>query len=674
MKKNIISFISILICISFILISCNDMNRGNSSQTLVIGTSNFNGVFNPFYARTIYDRNITNITNYSLISNDPSGKPVDGIAKYKVPVEIRNNKGQVEKTIYTFELIDGVKFSDGAEVTADDIIFTYKVYLDPTYDGPSILRTIPIVGLNEYYYDDINYKAKIQKISETANYISDDEVKEYISSFVKKVYEQKGKDNIIKESGYISDKNLKGDELKSDIINFYQQKLSSESFSLYKDKAIKEKYKSLEKEYINSNISSGNITVSDISGIKKIDNKTVEVTIDGVDPIAIWTLGGVQVSPKSYYGIGSNKGNSKGKTFKKGDLSVILEKNDSPLGAGPYKFVKYSNNVVSLEANEYFFLGAPKFKKLKMQVVDHANKLNSIKSGDIDVSNPTANPEILDQAKSYGLEEELIDNLGYGYIGINSERVPDLNVRKGLMHLMNRGPAVESYYGGLANIIERSMSIVSWAYPNNVSTYYSFDPQKALEYFQKAGYIQTEENGKKILKKEDRQLKLEIGIAGDGNMDHPCGPILTQTKIEIEKLGGQLDIQDVSTNILFERLKAGQWDMWVAGWQSNIDPDMYQVYHSEGPSNHYKLKNSELDKLILEARQINDINARKVKYAKALDIVMDNAVEMPVYQRKNMYVYNPKVISKDSIPNNLSPYYSPFGNAFNGIQNLEDVK
>ena len=112
--------------------------------------------------------------------------------------------------------------------------------------------------------------------------------------------------------------------------------------------------------------------------------------------------------------------------------------------------------------------------------------------------------------------------------------------------------------------------------------------------------------------------------------------------------------------VFMDRLDAADWPMWVAAWGATVDPDMYQVYHSAGPSNHYKIKNDELDKLIVDARQTNDIEVRKDYYSKALDIIMDEAVEMPVYQRKNMYVFNQEIVDMESLPENMTPYYTYF--------------
>lgn len=405
-------------------------------------------------------------------------------------------------------------------------------------------------------------------------------------------------------------------------------------------------YQTLEQEYIASSLSSGGNRVPEIAGIEKVDERTVAVTIEGVDPKAVWNLGGVQVVPRSYYG----------ENFKKGDLSGVKARNSAPMGAGAYVFESYENNLVTLGANENYFKGEPVIPTIKFQVTATANKLEGVRLGEYDISDPPASQEMVEQAKAAGLHFELVDNLGYGYIGINARRVTDLNVRKGLMHLMNRYPAIETYYGELAEVIERPMSKVSWAYPQSAQAYYAFDPDRALEYFKKAGYEQVE--GKLVLGGE--QMRLVVGISGQGAMDHPSAAILTQMKLELEKLGGVLEIQDVSDSILSDRLYAGEWDLWVAGWGAEIDPDMYQAYHSQGPSNYFGLQDGELDQLIEEARQTTNVAVRKEKYAQALDIVMDNAVEMPVYQRKNLYVFNPEVIDISSLPKDMSPYYTYF--------------
>lgn len=528
--------------------SSGDTQKESKYKTVVVASLEMNGVFSPFFATTAPDNDIVSMVHGALIKTDRNAQPEADLADYKIE-QVEAEDGSVSETIYTFTLKDGVTFSDGTPVTADDIIFSYKVLADPAYDGPSTFSTLPVVGMEEYN---------------------------------------------------------KGD-------------------------------------------------ATEISGIEKVDDKTVKITLKGIDPSAIWKLGNIEVAPKLYYGV-----DDAGKEYVKGDMSVPKSRNAAPMGAGAYKFGSFENNVVTLNANENYYGGAPATPTIKYQVTAESNKLEGLKLEEFDISDPSSSPDMVADVEAAGFEYELIDNLGYGYIGINAERIPDKNVRKGLMHLMNRRPAIETYYGDLATVIERPMSTVSWAYPQDATEYYGFDPAKALEYFKAAGYEQVEKNGKVSLEKDGVQLRVEVGIPGGGTMEHPTAPVLTQMKTEMEKMGAVLEIADTDGTVFFDRLETGDWDMWVAAWQATVDPDMYQTYHSQGPSNHYNVQNEELDKLIVEARQTNDIEVRKDCYSKALDIIMDEAVEMPVYQRKNMYVFNQEIVDMESLPENMTPYYTYF--------------
>lgn len=626
-------------------------------DTLVLSTSLPDGVFNQFFATSAYDTTIIDLTAASLWKANRNAEVVDGLAEYAVPEEVIGADGEVEKTIYTFKLKDGVKFSDGSPITADDIIFTYKVYSDPNYDGSATLYTLPIVGMQDYRYDSHDYEAKIAEIKAEADkkYAADkiskeDYIQFLIDTNIDGWYESLDqdvdgagmtwKDYITREGFKVDDATLADETALIALIaevEYTKYASGYDPYTYYYDKMVS--------EYVNNNLQTGTDHVEDIAGIVKIDDQTVQVTMNGVDAAAVWKLAIAPVQ-QSYYGV----------NFKKGDMSTLKALNNMPKGAGPYIFESYENNVVTLRANENYYLGKPKIPTIKYQVTNSGSILEEVIMGTFDIGDPAANPDNKKTAEEAGLHVETIDNLGYGYIGINADRITDKNVRKGLMHLMNRAPAVETYYGDLASVIERPMSRVSWAYDPNAKEYYGYNPEKALEYFKTAGYEQVD--GKLV--KDGEQLVVEVYIGGSGNMEHPSAPILTQMKTDMNNMGAELNIRDVDSTTLFAAMNAGTADMWVAAWSSTIDPDMYQVYYSTGPSNHYHVKNAELDKLILEARKTNDIEKRKPLYYQALDILMDEAVEMPVYQRMNMYVFNQEHINIDTLPADMTPYYEYF--------------
>ena len=105
-----------------------------------------------------------------------------------------------------------------------------------------------------------------------------------------------------------------------------------------------------------------------------------------------------------------------------------------------------------------------------------------------------------------------------------------------------------------------------------------------------------------------------------------------------------------------------------------VDPDLYQVYHKDSKAT--SIKNwgyetifadttgeqfadeqytiNELSRLIEEARQTLDEGVRTEKYAAALDLIMDLAVELPTYQRNDLVVYNKNVIDASTLNQNPS--------------------
>jgi peptide/nickel transport system substrate-binding protein len=635
MFKNAKKIIALLMCLFMILpviAAC-----GAKGEGVVVSSTEFNALFNPVFARTAYDVAIADRVNIGIYKYDRYAELESYACEYKKPEEFTGDDGNTWVK-YTFTLKDGLIFSDGKPVTADDIIFTYKLYLDPAYDGSATLSNVPILGAKEYLSDEpdlaLSEKA-LEKAEKTAYEKAEANITE--QDKVQWVYDDEGmtgavtKDNVVK---YLVDTYGEDYGFTEEIaIAYINEDIAGEVIELLATKYLS--------EYWATELAGG-AKVPDIAGITKIDEKTVEVIVTAVTPTAEMQLS-ISILPKHYYG----------KNFKKGYLSKVKELNGKPLGAGPYIFESFKNNVVSLKANKDYFEGEPEIKRLVYQVVDMGNEYDVVKDGSVDIADPSAKPEIIKQADEDGLHYELIDNLGYGYIGVSAKMTPDKNIRKALMCLMNRGPAVETYYGELAVIIERPISMVSWAYPQGATAYYQYSKDKALEYFAAAGY--TQEGGKLV--KNGEQYSVNLYISDD---THPVVPVFTQMKTDLESLGARCDILQLDWGVYSEKYSAGECDVWAAAWQATPDPDMTQTYHSKmiaTNNNPYNINNAELDKLIDEGVRTIDKNKRKDIYSKALDIVMDEAVEMPFYQRKNMYVIQQAHVDIESLPENMTPYY-----------------
>jgi peptide/nickel transport system substrate-binding protein len=377
------------------------------------------------------------------------------------------------------------------------------------------------------------------------------------------------------------------------------------------------------------------------------------------------------------------------------------------MGAGAYKFVKYDNKVVYFEANPYYFKGEPKIKEIQFKTTTSAEVPSAVKTGTVDAGELSGTRARFEEVASYNSNGEItgdvittnkVDNLGYGYAGINAATVnvagepgseASKNLRKGLATILAayRDVAIDSYYGEAAVVINYPISNTSWAAPqptdedykiafstdvNGEDIYtaemtpeekYIAAEQAALGFFEAAGY--TVVDGKVTAAPDGAKLDYEVIVPGGGTGDHPAFAILTGAKESLANIGIELKINDpADSNILWDALDSATQELWTAAWGATIDPDMYQVYHSSSvvgaggsESNHYHITSPELDQLIVDARKSDDQNFRKAIYKQALDIIIDWAVEIPTYQRQNSTVFSTQRVNIDTITPDITTFW-----------------
>lgn len=103
------------------------------------------GMFNPIFYEEAYEANILDFTHEGLTSQNESLEFIPNLAKSWEPNE--------DQTEITFQLEEGVKWHDGEEFTAHDVVFTYKAISDPDYVAAGGVRTNyvePLLGYEEY--------------------------------------------------------------------------------------------------------------------------------------------------------------------------------------------------------------------------------------------------------------------------------------------------------------------------------------------------------------------------------------------------------------------------------------------------------------------------------------------------------------------------------------------
>ena len=708
------------------------------ADTIVYANDYMSEKFSPFFADTSYDQDAVGMTQVSLLASDREGNVVlQGMDGQVIPYNgtdytyyslancdiVENADGTVT---YKITMRDDVTFSDGTPLTADDVIFSMYVLSDPTYDGSSTLYSQKIVGM-EAYRDGMDTLMNLlcaagrdntdfthwDEATQTAFWADLDQAGAKFAQEIADYCISAGYGtNVAEGAAAWGFGGLAADATAADFFNMmyeaYEGNLNNLSSTETAGTSLFDFMENSAAYTVGVSTGAG---APNIEGIKKTGDHSLEITVETVDPTFIYQLT-LAVAPMHHYGNAAEYDYENNKFgFAKGDLSGVREKTTTPLGAGPYKYVSYENNILSYEANETYFLGAPKIKYFKMQGVSTADKLTGMTTDLFDVTVPNYNDDDIAAIKAANSNGELqgdklttisVDNLGYGYIGINADNVKvgedkaseeSKALRRAIATLMSvyREPVVYAYYGDRAAIIQYPISNTSWAAPKPADEGYNLAYSKdadgnvvvtadmtqeekieaakgaAKTLFMAAGYTYDEASGKFTAAPAGAAMEWEIIIPADGIGDHPAYGILTETKNALNEMGMNLIINDPSdSNELWDALDAGTAEMWAAAWGATPDPDMYQVYHStnvhglEGSSNsnHYGIQSEELDALIMEGRTSTDQAFRKATYKEALEVIMSWGVELPTYQRQEATLFSTERVNMATVAGDLTPFYS----------------
>ena len=165
-------------------------------------------------------------------------------------------------------------------------------------------------------------------------------------------------------------------------------------------------------------------------------------------------------------------------------------------------------------------------------------------------------------------------------------------------------------------------------------------------------------------------MSYEVLVGAGGTGDHPTFMALTMAAASLREIGFELIVTDVSNfSELTNAVNAGTAELFAMAWTASADPDLYQIYHSQGGSNDksYSLKDDQLDELILLARQSPDQNFRKTIYAECLAMIADWAVEIPMYQRQNSTIFSTERVDMSTV----TPDMTAFWGWENDIENLQ---
>ena len=366
-----------------------------------------------------------------------------------------------------------------------------------------------------------------------------------------------------------------------------------------------------------------------ISGVKKVDDYTVEITLP--DANAAFMADMYTAILPEHVLAGENPGEWSTDDF-----------NRAPVGTGKYKFVEWkSGQYIMLERNEDYFGDKPSIKDVVVQFGSETTLVAALLNNEIDVlyNLPTAeveNVEAVDSVYVYTNEQMTVYYIGFNLL---DETLSDLRVRQALAHGLDKQTVLDTVYGnGLAYVANDIFPSNHWSHSENV-TVYEYNPEKAKSLLEEAGYVMNESTG--IYEKDGKPLHLVYDMSASATGE----AMATLFQQQWKEIGVELEIvtQDFAT-LAFTKLlpdsgaketTADSYQMYTLGFGVEVDPNEYNEYFSTntgaGSWNFGHYSNPEVDELFKLQLTQTDPEERAATFHKIGEIESNDLYWIPTY-------------------------------------------
>ena len=400
-------------------------------------------------------------------------------------------------------------------------------------------------------------------------------------------------------------------------------------------------------------------TASDISGLKKVDDYTVELTVKEMSPSMMYAGGDVPsyVQPEHIY-----------KDIPVAEWeSSEYSRTAKLVGMGPWKIKEIVNGEsITYVPNEYYFKGTtPKTGSLKIDIVSPDTIVSEMKAGNYDIAEMPA-----DQLDSYkdASNLNLVGSLesAYEYISFNlgkydeaseknimdeNAKMNDVKLRQAIAYAIDTKTAGEKLYNGLYHpATSLIISFFGDLHDSEVEGY-SYDPDKANELLDEAGYKDVDGDG--IREGKDGK---EFKITFAARKRTEANEALVQQYIAWWKeVGLNVELytgRTVEINTFYDAIQANDAsiDMYDGGWSTGYDPNPNGLWGETAPFNMSRFvdeKNTELLDAIGSVASFDEKTNLK-NYKAWQEYAFEQAFAIPTFESEAITALNKRVKNFDT--------------------------
>ncbi|MCI0385865.1 ABC transporter substrate-binding protein [Streptomyces sp. CNQ085] len=363
----------------------------------------------------------------------------------------------------------------------------------------------------------------------------------------------------------------------------------------------------------------------ELSGLKAVDDKTIEVTLSA-----------------PFSGFPSLLGYTVFYPMPDSAFEDIEKYEEAPVGQGPFKMKGEwkHDQLVSVTKYEDYELGdQPKIDGIDFKVYQDQNTAyNDLLAGNLDVLRTiptevmgTAQTELGDRFKTS--PASTFQFLAYP---MYEDAYSDKRVRKAISMAIDRDEIIDVVFQGSQESARSFVSpVVSGYREDTCGEACKFDPEAAKKLLDEAGGFEGD--------------KIQLGYNGDGGhkqwIDATCDQI--RKNLDVECVGTPIPkFAEMLTQVENEQF-AGAFRMgWIMDYPS-MENYLGPLYSTDGSSNYYGFSDKEFDKLVAEGRSAETEEEAIAKWQQAEDILAEEMPVIPLRFGKNVFGHSEGVKNVD---------------------------
>ena len=335
----------------------------------------------------------------------------------------------------------------------------------------------------------------------------------------------------------------------------------------------------------------------------------------------------------------------------------LAEANLQPIGAGPYKFEKFqkdnTGNIKSytLKINNKYYGSAPYMERIVFKFFDSEEEaLQALKNDDVSAMSFISGYN----ARISGISNKTIHTFSlprYFAIFLNQARsnlLSDKKVREALLLATNRSEIIDIAAGGKGSPAFGPIVRELLGYNPQIEERYKFNIDAAIKILEESKWIDTDGDGirEKILGNDKEPTPLEINLI---TVQWPeLEKVMRGIKDQWAKIGVRVITNSYTLGELQqEYIRPRDYEALLFGQVVGIDPDPFSFWHSsqkKDPGLNLALyDNKTADKLLEEARQTLDSQARAEKYVLLQETMSNDIPAIFLYTPTYLYPVNKNI-------------------------------